>query len=389
MKRLWRFIFRPSPRYALGLLVVVGGVLGILAWGGFHTAMEYTNKLEFCISCHEMRDTVYQEYKTSIHYSNPAGVRAVCADCHVPRGWLPKIVRKIYATNELYHHLVGTIDTPEKFEKHRLKLAQNVWATMKKTDSRECRNCHAFEAMDFEHQKPEAKAKMQQAWTDGGTCIDCHKGIAHKLPDMSQGYKQMLAEMMDAAHEDAAKAETLYTLTTKPLFLDRAAASPDGTPDGKLIAASEVKVLERDGDWLKVRIEGWQQQDAERVLNAMQGKRIMVAALTDTAVEKVKQLETMTDPDTELVWHRAELEAWIAADAVTADQKKMWDYGAEMYSSTCSVCHTLMPPGHFLANQWIGNLNAMKRFISIDDEQFRFLQKYVQMHAQDTGGHHE
>ena len=85
--------------------------------------MEYTNSTEFCISCHEMRDTVYAEYLGSSHYKNPSGVRAVCADCHVPKDWSAKLIRKIEATNELYHKLVRTIDTKEKFEAHRLAMA--------------------------------------------------------------------------------------------------------------------------------------------------------------------------------------------------------------------------------------------------------------------------
>ena len=162
---------------------------GIVFWGAFNTAMEATNTLSFCISCHEMRDTVYQEYKQSVHYSNRTGVRAACPDCHVPHAWIPKIIRKIQASNEIYHKLIGTIDTPEKFEEHRLELAQHVWDTMKKTDSRECKNCHSFEVMNVDKQKPRAHGQHASAMTDGGTCIDCHKGIAHK--DIS---KQLLKD---------------------------------------------------------------------------------------------------------------------------------------------------------------------------------------------------
>ena len=160
---------------------------GIIFWGGFHTAMDMSNTLEFCISCHEMRDTVYVEYQQSPHYKNPSGVRAVCGDCHVPRPWAYKVVRKIKATNELFHKLRGTIDTPEKFEAKRLEMAQHVWADMKATDSRECRNCHSFDSMDLEQQDRQASKKHSPAWRaeNGGTCIDCHKGIAHKLPDES------------------------------------------------------------------------------------------------------------------------------------------------------------------------------------------------------------
>ncbi len=187
IKRAWHWFTRPSVLIGQGVLFVAGGVAGIIFWGGFNTAMEATNTLEFCISCHEMRDTVYEEYKTSIHYKNPAGVRAICSDCHVPHAWTPKLIRKIQASNEIFHKLRGSINTPEKFEAKREKLANHVWAAMKKTDSRECRNCHSFEAMDFEHQRQRAREKMEPVamGTDlsgGSTCIDCHKGIAHKLP---------------------------------------------------------------------------------------------------------------------------------------------------------------------------------------------------------------
>ncbi len=155
-------------------------LMGVIFWGGFNTAMEATNTLEFCISCHEMEENVYQEYKQTIHYTNRSGVRATCSDCHVPDPWVHKIVRKIKASNELLHKFIGSIDTPEKFDAKRLKLAKNVWAEMKGSNSRECQNCHNFETMVPENQKPRARKQHLNAMVAGNTCIDCHKGIAHK-----------------------------------------------------------------------------------------------------------------------------------------------------------------------------------------------------------------
>src|SRR5262245_33028411 len=183
LKRLWNAFRSPSSRYSLGALLIAGGFGGILFWGGFNWTLERTNTLEFCISCHEMRDTVYQEYTKTVHYRNRTGVRAICSDCHVPREWLPKVIRKIKASNELYHKLMGTIDTPEKFSKQRKALAENVWQQMKANDSHECRNCHAFASMDFSMQKQWSAPVHQAAMKEGQTCIDCHKGIAHKLPE--------------------------------------------------------------------------------------------------------------------------------------------------------------------------------------------------------------
>lgn len=177
--RFGAFLKRRSP--VIVLILGVGG--GIIFWGGFNTAMEMTNTTEFCISCHEMRDTVYQEYKETVHFRNASGVQATCADCHVPREWVHKVVRKVEATRELYHKALGTIDTPEKFEAKRWLLANRVWDQMKATDSRECRNCHHFDAMDLAEQDRSAQRRHARAQEEGETCIDCHKGIAHNYPD--------------------------------------------------------------------------------------------------------------------------------------------------------------------------------------------------------------
>lgn len=178
--RLWGALGRGGSWYGLGVLLV-GAVIGVCGWGAFNWTLELTNNMDFCISCHEMRDTPYQELKKTIHYSNPAGVRAGCPDCHVPRPWIYKVMRKIKASWELYYHFItGKVDTPEKFEAHRLELAKEVWATMKSTDSRECRNCHSMTAMDLANQRPRARGMHQDAMKTGQTCIDCHKGIAHK-----------------------------------------------------------------------------------------------------------------------------------------------------------------------------------------------------------------
>jgi len=183
IKDLMDKLGRPAAA-SLGSILIGGFVAGIIFWGGFNTAMEATNQESFCISCHEMEENVYQEYQDTIHYSNRSGVRATCPDCHVPKPWIHKMIRKIKASNELFHKAIGSIDTPEKFEAKRLQLARNVWKTMKATDSRECRNCHDYESMDFVAQQRRAVKRHSKGLEEGMTCIDCHKGIAHSLPAM-------------------------------------------------------------------------------------------------------------------------------------------------------------------------------------------------------------
>ena len=184
-KSLWR---RPRSRLLLG--IPIGGyllfVIGVVFWTGFNMTLDYSNTEEFCISCHVMKDNLYVEYQETIHYSNRTGVRAVCSNCHVPKEWFPKLYRKIEATlHEIPHWALGTIDTREKFEARRMYLAKRVWGEMKASDSHECRNCHELQHMDLDKQQLSASRKhtLKRQTDRGETCIDCHQGIAHTLPE--------------------------------------------------------------------------------------------------------------------------------------------------------------------------------------------------------------
>ena len=186
LKRIWATVTRPAKHYSLGFLTLGGFAMGIIFWGGFNTAMEFTNSEMFCTGCHEMRDNVYEELQYTIHFSNRSGVRAKCSDCHVPHDWTNKIARKMQASKEVWGKIFGTINTREKFLDKRLELAQHEWARLKANDSLECRNCHNFEYMDFTKQSLRASNMHSTSLASGDkTCIDCHKGIAHELPDMS------------------------------------------------------------------------------------------------------------------------------------------------------------------------------------------------------------
>jgi cytochrome c-type protein NapC len=92
------------------------------------------------------------------------------------------------ASKEVWGKIFGSIDTPEKFHDMRLELAQHEWARFKANDSLECRNCHNYQSMDFTRQSVRAQ-KMHSTYlaSKEKTCIDCHKGIAHRLPHIPPG----------------------------------------------------------------------------------------------------------------------------------------------------------------------------------------------------------
>lgn len=160
------------------VFVFAAGIVSALL---FHSAVSHTNTMEFCISCHSMTFNM-EEYKETIHFKNPSGVRAGCPDCHVPNELGPTLWAKLVASRDILHEILGTIDTKEKFEKKRWLLANRVWDKMRATDSRECRKCHGFEEMDLEEQEKIGRKRHLSAQEEGKTCIDCHKGIAHEEP---------------------------------------------------------------------------------------------------------------------------------------------------------------------------------------------------------------
>jgi len=155
--------------------------LGGVSLGGLNTFFYYTNRMEFCISCHSMKIN-YEEYKETLHFKNSSGIQATCADCHVPKQFFPKVYAKIMAAKDVYHTILGTVDTKEKFEARRWHMASAVWEKMRASDSRECRSCHNYDNMDLSEQDRRARKKHTRAPLQGKTCIDCHAGIAHIEP---------------------------------------------------------------------------------------------------------------------------------------------------------------------------------------------------------------
>ncbi len=219
--RGWSALRSPSASLSLGTVLVGVFIAGIIFWGGFNTAMKAANTEAFCISCHEMEENVYQEYKGTIHYKNRTGVRATCPDCHVPKEWTHMVLRNFRATNELYHKIIGSVSTPEKFEAKRLELAKHVWASMQRSDSRECRNCHDYASMKFSYQDPRAVEQHSMGLTHGKTCIDCHKGIAHSLPAMYE---------VDPAVAVGGSGKRPATATSTKTPVESPPPAPDATP---------------------------------------------------------------------------------------------------------------------------------------------------------------
>ena len=382
MSKLWRKLTRPSAKWSVLALLGIGCILGLAIIIVPHAGIKLTSNTEFCVSCHAMQP-VYQEYKQSVHFKNASGVRAECRDCHIPPDVPGMLWRKLEAANDLYQNFIAhSIDTPEKFEAKRAELAKREWKRMKDNNSVGCRSCHNYEAMEHSKQHPEAAKQMSIAAKDNQSCVDCHKGIAHQLPDMSSGFRKQFEDMCLRADENS-DGNTLYTLDMKPIY----AAKGDKEPAGSLLPASEVKVLKRDGDWLEVQIVGWTETEGrQRVLSLLPGKRIFVSSIRDEVQKHAQTLEKTTVAATGAEWSKLQTTAWVQKGDLVNDIKPIWAYTSALYTGTCNQCHGAPDIAHFDANGWIGTLNGMVGFTSLDKREERTLLKYLQMNASDTGG---
>jgi cytochrome c-type protein NapC len=180
---LWRNLKTPSARWSLGALLGFGIVAGVAGTVSFNTMIHATGTTEFCTSCHSMQAFTLPEFQTSAHGHTRTGIEVTCSDCHIPHSFFPKIVRKTTAgMRDVWGELTGVISTQEKYDAKKWELANEVWAEMKATDSRECRHCHDAARMNPELQSAQARKQHAEAKESGETCIDCHKGVAHVEP---------------------------------------------------------------------------------------------------------------------------------------------------------------------------------------------------------------
>jgi len=181
--KLWRW---PKSRWLLG--IPLGGFLmigvGAIGLGVTNYALHATSTTEFCFSCHSHEVNIRAEYEASSHFRNASGIRAECSNCHLPEdNWFDYITTKMVVSLDIIPELTGQVDTPEKWEAHRGEMAEKVWAEYRADDSRYCRHCHTPEAMNFALQSQMGRGAHQNPDAQNRTCIDCHAGLVHKLPE--------------------------------------------------------------------------------------------------------------------------------------------------------------------------------------------------------------
>ncbi|MCK5918796.1 MAG: NapC/NirT family cytochrome c [Cocleimonas sp.] len=159
---------KPSLLGRLIILLVIGVFSSSIA------SAEDLKALEKCETCHSKQASEFQE---SVHYINRSGVQATCNNCHANK-----------------KHKNG-VNASKVVKKPRIEMVASEWKRLKDNNSKECKTCHSPMAMDLAKQEPRSVARHEESFDAGNTsCINCHQGISHYLPDGWEKHKKAIKD---------------------------------------------------------------------------------------------------------------------------------------------------------------------------------------------------
>lgn len=357
-------------------LLCAGGLLGAGVFFAGQKIFQHTSTNEFCVSCHTMQKPL-EEYQGSVHFSNKLGIRADCADCHIPQDSKGYLLTKIGAGKDVYHQFVTKkIDTPEQFETHRQEMAEKVWADMRANDSQTCRTCHHDEAAEAYQQSLDAQKMHQYGKDNGQTCIDCHKGVAHFAPEIKVD-SDALAHLTQLSANTPKEAEILYPVQS---FKAGNLAT--------VYSATPLHLVKADDNARLVEVRGVQMQGAEQVIYFAQGQRIILATLTEEGKTLINQQNHAFEKDSYgNAWREVVLSFELKDEAVLDNQQLLWAYAEKLDNAYCSICHAQIPAEHFTVNAWPNIAKSMGDRTAITPEELEILTKYFQFNAKDFKAH--
>ena len=178
---------RGQFRWGLALLVALGIVVGLVGAGATTWAVNATSTDNFCATaCHSMQwaDAAYRQ---SPHFANPHGVRASCAECHIPFESRPATpfqyifgtmwTKEVDGMHDAIATLRGTISTEEKWKARQPQLAADVEAWFRRTNYVTCKGCHQLDAATGKLADKHA-AMLKDGPLD---CVQCHADAGHNF----------------------------------------------------------------------------------------------------------------------------------------------------------------------------------------------------------------
>ncbi len=165
----------------MAIVFIVGGIAGIIFALSAEEMDRLTTTDEFCTSCHAMQIYIAnaETYKTSSHQMTASGVRAGCADCHIPTGLVvATYTHVVNGISDIWGQIRHDYENPETWKAEKARLAYAVRDWFRNNDSITCRGCH--EEASIKPRRKRGQRQHTEARESGMTCIDCHYNLVHE-----------------------------------------------------------------------------------------------------------------------------------------------------------------------------------------------------------------
>ena len=197
-RRLWQDLHDIVASPLRGGLAILGVVVVLgLSFVAAEELNIQANSTKCCVSCHSMSAYVYEEFKTSKHFTNVAGVRPECGSCHVARRFWPAVWDHMMGTHDLISEYSHDWTKPETFEARRSAMAEKARLKMLGEDSQTCRTCHNFDAIAPSRKRGE-RAHADAKQKSNTNCIACHYNLVHKEAPLTPAFTQAIKETASA-----------------------------------------------------------------------------------------------------------------------------------------------------------------------------------------------
>jgi trimethylamine-N-oxide reductase cytochrome c-type subunit TorC len=169
-------------------LLALGALVGAAAMVAAAEMVRQTSTDEFCTgACHSMQ-WAGESYKRSVHYSNSLGLRAACADCHIPHhtghadllNYIKLMIFKAkIGVSDAVAEIQGVISTREKWEQERPRLSKEFEQWVKDTHSITCQNCHDLKAFGGDYSEMTKMVHADLLHANTVNCLKCHQHVGH------------------------------------------------------------------------------------------------------------------------------------------------------------------------------------------------------------------
>ena len=172
--------------------------------------------------------------------------------------------------------------------------------------------------------------------------------------------------------------ESTYTSSVKNLY----ETADSSKSKGRLLPTSEIKVLEKEGDKIKIELEGYMKDGVDSAVYFSVGKRILIAGLSKSGNFDFKTISTSKDEEG-IEWKKVSFIAYTKNDNLTDDLDALYKSAQTIFTNNCAICHPAHGTHEYTANQWPSIVKSMITRTAMTKEENYLVTQYLQKHASD------